>query len=152
MNKTLVPSNCLSRLRTSSLSVSAIVMMTMITARLCTTARAELIGYWNMNDFEDTATALDLSGKESHGDITSFNDAFGTFDWDNVPEYTADGGGFTGQAGDRALDFGLAGDGAIVNLPTAADGAFDSIVDNDAFTISLLRLPRGSRRKKPASA
>ena len=41
-----------------------------------------------------------------------------------------------GLPGDRALDFGPARNGAIVNLPTVAEGEFDSIVENDAFTIA----------------
>ena len=110
----------------------------LLSAALLSRARADLIGYWNMNDFEDPTVVLDRSGNDNDGDITSFNEAFDTADpaWEGVPSYTDDGGGVTGSPGDRALDFGAVRNGAIVNLPTAADGAFDSIAENDEFTIA----------------
>lgn len=110
----------------------------LVSAILLSPARADLIAYWDMNDFEDDSLLVDRSGHDNDGDITSFNEAFDTDDpaWDAIPEYTEDGGGVTGLPGDRALDFGVARNGAIVNLPTVADGEFDSIVENDAFTIA----------------
>lgn len=110
----------------------------LVAAILSSPARADLIAYWDMNDFEDDAVLTDRSGNDNDGDITSFNEAFDTADpaWDGIPEYTEDGGGVTGLPGDRALDFGPARNRAIVNLPTVAEGEFDTIAENDAFTVA----------------
>jgi hypothetical protein len=88
------------------------------------TLRAELVAFYNFNDASAADVAVDSSGNENHGDI-----------YEAV--YTDDGGGHTGKPGDRALDFGLYNDGAYVDLITAFDGAFESLVDNDQFTVSM---------------
>jgi hypothetical protein len=86
--------------------------------------RAELVAFYNFNDASNEDVAVDSSGHGNDGDIF-------------VAVYTDDGDGHTGKPGDRALDFGLYDDGSYVELTTAADGAFDSLVDSDQFTISL---------------
>jgi hypothetical protein len=87
-------------------------------------ASAELLGYWNFNDASNPTTAIDFSGHGNHGEIIAANRA-------------ASGGGFSGQPGDRALDLGTSALEAYVNIPNAASGAFDSIVQSDSATISL---------------
>ncbi len=86
--------------------------------------RGELVAFYNFNDASNSDVAVDASGKGNNGEV-----------FDAV--YTDDGGGHTGQPGDRAMDFGTVDNGAYVELVTAADGAFDSLVDNDQATISL---------------
>jgi len=79
---------------------------------------------------------VDSSGKGSHGTITSHFDLTGA-GGNRKPVYTAGGGGHSGRPEDRALDFGLRGDGALVKVEAAARGAFDAATRNDAITISL---------------
>ncbi len=89
-----------------------------------TPASAELLVYYDFNNAADASVAPDRSGKENHGAIVT-------------AEYTAPGGGRTGAASDRAMNFLTTQDAAYVDIPSAADGAFDSITDKDAFTVSL---------------
>lgn len=99
-------------------------------------ARAELLLYYDFNDASVADVAKDMSGKGNNGDLLG--------DVDDVPVYTADKDGHTGAAGDRAMDFGFystnggaIGSGAYLEVSTAPDGAFASVVDNDSVTISL---------------
>jgi hypothetical protein len=87
-------------------------------------ARSELLLYYDFNDASDPATVADRSGKGNHAEV---------FD----AEYTADGGGRSGNVGDRALDFMEDQDFVYIEVPTAEDGAFESIVEKDSATIAL---------------
>jgi hypothetical protein len=98
-------------------------------------ARAELLLFYEFNDASDAELAKDSSGKGNDGTLLG--------DVDEIPVYTADGTGHTGKPGDRAVDFGFyttnggnIGSGAYIEVESAIDGAFASIVDNDTFTIS----------------
>jgi hypothetical protein len=91
---------------------------------LSQSARAELVAFYNFNDASNSDVAADVTGRGNDGDIY-------------VAEYTADGEGHTGAAGDRALDFGTYDNGAYVEIVSAADGAFESLTEKDMFTISM---------------
>lgn len=80
-----------------------------------------LLGYWDFNSATDPRRAEEVSGLGHHGQISGAT-------------FTADQGGFSGRAGDRALDFG-AGIGR-VSIPAAANGVFDSATRNNALTVS----------------
>jgi hypothetical protein len=86
-------------------------------------APAAQIVFYDFNDASNAAAAADQSGNGNNGTIA-------------VATYTADGGGRTGQAGDRALDFGAFNNGAVLTVPNAATGAFDSLTQNDAATVA----------------
>jgi hypothetical protein len=87
-------------------------------------ASGELLLFYDFNTATDPSVAVDVSGKGNDGDVV-------------VAEYTAPGGGRSGGANDRAMDFLSFLDPAYVDIPSVFDGAFDSIADNDAITISL---------------
>lgn len=92
--------------------------------------------FFDFDDASDAGLARDWSGGEHHGVVTSHLEYTGS-GGSGRPGYTADGAGHTGRPGDRALDFGLRGDGAMVAVPAAASGLFASAVENDAVTIGL---------------
>jgi CotH protein/concanavalin A-like lectin/glucanase superfamily protein/lamin tail-like protein/Fn3 domain-containing protein/chitobiase/beta-hexosaminidase-like protein len=94
------------------------------------------IAFYDFDDDSDPNVALDSSGGESHGIISSHFELTGN-GGSSRPRYTGDGGGHSGAAGDRALDFGLQGDGALVMVPAAARGLFDTATAHDAITLSL---------------
>ena len=79
------------------------------------------VGYWNFDQTNDLATALDQSGYDIDGSILNAT-------------YTGDTGGASGLAGDTALSF--AGNG-VVQFPDAANGVFDRMAERDAITLSL---------------
>ncbi|MEZ5302412.1 MAG: chitobiase/beta-hexosaminidase C-terminal domain-containing protein [Verrucomicrobiales bacterium] len=79
------------------------------------------LAWFDFNDATDPAVAADRSGNGNGGLIRNAT-------------YTADGGGRTGNAGDRALDF--PGNGS-VDLATAALGAFDAIERANGITLTL---------------
>lgn len=85
-------------------------------------ASSTLMGSWNFDALGSAAS--DGSGRGNHGTITGAT-------------YTAAGGGRSGGAGDRAMDFGPAGTGRNVRIANAATGAFDAAVTADKLTISL---------------
>jgi hypothetical protein len=87
-------------------------------------AAAELLVFYDFNAVDNPDVAVDLSGKENHGDVIG-------------PEYTEAGGGRTGQPSDYAMDFLSFFDPAYIDIPSALDGAFDTLTDNDAVTFSL---------------
>lgn len=89
-----------------------------------TPASADLLVYYDFNNAADPNVAPDRSGKGNDGEIVT-------------AQYTNAGGGRTGAAADRAMDFLTTQEAAYVNIPSAADGAFDTITDKDAFTVSL---------------
>ena len=74
---------------------------------LCTPAFAQpatLLSYWNFNNASNPTQAVATVG----GFVGVFTNGvdIDPSNMTNNPVYTADGGGFTGLAGDRALDFG----------------------------------------------
>jgi hypothetical protein len=87
-------------------------------------ARGDLLVYYNFDDASNPASAPDNSGNGNTGAIT-------------VATYSADAGGHTGAAGDRAIDLGDYNNGAYVEIPSAAGGALSSLTTNDKATISL---------------
>ena len=87
-------------------------------------ARAELVLFYDFNDAADPDVAVDVSGKGNNGDVID-------------AEFTAAGEGRTGAAGDRAMDFGDFNNDAMVEVPSAADGAFDSLTENDTATVMM---------------
>jgi len=92
---------------------------------------AQLRAYYPFDD--NAATATDVVGGRD-GTLTSefvLTGSGGT----NTPSYTADAGGHSGNAGDRALDFGDTEDGAVVKVTTS--DMFDNIVANNTASISL---------------
>jgi len=94
------------------------------------------LGFWDFDDASETDVAFDSSGLENHGVVTSHFALTGS-GGRGKPAYTAPGEGRSGGAADRALDFGATGSGALLQVPAAADGSFDSAVAADAITISL---------------
>ncbi len=80
-----------------------------------------LLGFWNFNNAANPASAADASGNGFSGTVIG-------------AAYTADGGGRTGAAGDRAISF--AGTGSM-SVAAAAAGAFDSSATNNAVSVSL---------------
>jgi hypothetical protein len=86
--------------------------------------RAELVVFYDFNDASNPGVALDKSGNDIHGDVID-------------AEYTPDGGGWTGQAGDRAMDFGEFNNFAYVDIVGAADGVFQGLSDNDQATVAM---------------
>jgi hypothetical protein len=85
---------------------------------------AELLLFYDFNSNANADIAVDASGRGIDGDI---------FD----AEYSGPGGGRSGAADDRALDFLGYDDDAHIEIPSVADGAFDTITDNDAATVSV---------------
>ena len=80
-----------------------------------------LLGFWNFNDASNAAAAADASGNGRTGTLT-------------LATYTANAGGRTGVAGDRAMAFGGTG---FMSVAAAASGVFDSSATNDAISLSL---------------
>lgn len=81
-------------------------------------AHAKLIGYWPFDDGPGSGTAVDLSGNGNDGVV------MGTAEFVNE-----------GKIG-GAIDFGEGGNDAWVQIPSAADGAFNSIVDTQSATVA----------------
>jgi hypothetical protein len=87
-------------------------------------ASAELLLFYDFNSVDDPNTVVDLSGKGNNADVID-------------AEFTSAGGGRTGAPSDYAIDFLSAFDPVFIDIPSAADGAFDGVTDNDSVTISL---------------
>jgi len=85
-------------------------------------ARADVLLFYDFNDASDPALAFDLSGTGNDGTI-------------GAAQYSEPGLGRSGEATDRAIDFLTGFDGAYIDVPTAIEGAFDTIVGNDSATI-----------------
>ena len=92
-------------------------------ALVTSSARAELVAFYDFDDASSADTAVDVSG---NGNDAELIDA----------EFTGAGEGRTGGGTDRALDFGAFDDGAHMSIPSAEDGAFETLTDNDAATIT----------------
>ncbi|MEM7234862.1 MAG: lamin tail domain-containing protein, partial [Planctomycetota bacterium] len=95
-----------------------------------------LLAFYSFDEAGDSRVALDSSGNDLHGDLVSQVERYGA-GGNSRPSFSAPGTGHSGRPGDRSLDLGVSGNGAIVDLPSVADGAFDAISDQDAVSISL---------------
>jgi hypothetical protein len=84
-------------------------------------AVGSLLVYYDFNDYLTSATATDSSAQGNDGTISGAT-------------YTGDGGGHSGAAGDRALNFQP---NQWVAIPGAGTGGFASVTTKDAATISL---------------
>ncbi len=78
------------------------------------------LGYWNFNDASTPSQAADITNRGLTGSVLNAT-------------YTADGGGQTGLAGDRAMNF--AGNG-VVNITGANSTALDAITTANGVAIS----------------
>jgi len=78
------------------------------------------LGYWNFDNSAAPSQAADASGRGLTGTVVNAT-------------YSADGGGHTGAAGDRAMNF--SGNG-VVTIPGANTGAFDAITASNAVAVS----------------
>ena len=87
-------------------------------------ASSTLMGSWDFNTTGNILGVLDGSGHGNHGVVTGAT-------------FTAAGGGRSGAAGDRAMDFGPGGTGKNMRVSSAATGAFDAAVTADKLTVSL---------------
>jgi hypothetical protein len=87
-------------------------------------ALGEAVVFYDFNDASNSDVAVDITGNGNNGEVLD-------------AEYTADKGGRTGAAGDRAMDFGDFNNDAYVDIITAADGAFDSLTENDMTTLTM---------------
>lgn len=65
---------------------------------------ATLVGYWNFNDASNSNQSVAMIG--GYVGVFTNNVDLDPNNRTNNPVYTADGGGFSGLAGDRALNFG----------------------------------------------
>ena len=83
-----------------------------------------LAAYWDFNNASNPTQTADLSGHARHGTI------------EGGAAFTADGGGRTGAAGDRGMNFPNSGT-ARVRVAAAATGAFDALTSANACTISV---------------
>lgn len=104
--------------------LAAAIMGSCVALGIANRCNAELLLSYDFNDNSVADLVVDLSGK---GNVAEVYDA----------EYTEDGGGRTGLADDRAMDFLGDQDFAYLEVPNAEEGAFNSMTDNDAATISL---------------
>ena len=93
-------------------------------AAFISSAQAELVLFYNFDDAADQTIVKDISGNGNDGEVID-------------AEYTDVGGGRTGGGTDRAMDFLEFNDDVYVNVPSAEDGAFDSITENDQVTLSM---------------
>ena len=93
---------------------------------LCTFtyAPAEVIVFYDFNDASSSDTVPDVSGNGNDAEILD-------------AEFTEPGGGRTGVANDRAMDFLEFNDDVYLTIPSAEDGAFNSIVDSDQVTLTM---------------
>jgi hypothetical protein len=82
------------------------------------------LGYWAFDDNSDPTLARDSSGNGHHGTLVG------------SVAFTASGGGRTGLAGDRAMNFGLCDNGAHVKITDAITGWFDPATLKNAVTFA----------------
>lgn len=103
-----------------SMTKPLLLALAVVVASIMTTrqAQADILGYWPFEDDPGGKVVADLSGNGNDGEAS---DSFA---------FSPDG--FQGQAG----DFGDFNNQAFVSILTAADGAFNSIVDTQQATIA----------------
>ena len=89
----------------------------------------DLLGYWNFNDNSIPAVAQEVTGKSPDAALGG------------PAAYTADAGGHSGTAGDRALDLGVAGNGASATVP--AGPHLDAAFNNNSIAVSVWQFNRG---------
>jgi hypothetical protein len=82
------------------------------------------LGYWAFDDNSNPSLARDSSGNSHHGTLVG-----------NVA-FTGSGGGRTGLAGDRAMNFGPCDNGAHVKIADAITGWFDPATLKNAVTFA----------------
>lgn len=87
--------------------------------------RAELKGYWPFDEAEGSTTAADASGNGNVGNVLG-------------PAAFVSDGKYGG-----AIDFGGAENEAWVQVPSAGEGAFDSLVDTQSATVAFWMNRRG---------
>lgn len=88
---------------------------------LASAAPSALVGYWNFNDASNPTNAVDAV----RANVGTLN---------GNAAYTPDQGGFSGAAGDRAVDFGAAASASFVRV---ADGSFFNLAGYaDQLTIT----------------
>lgn len=83
-----------------------------------------LAAYWDFNDASNPALTTDSSGNARHGTV------------EGGATFSAGGGGRTGAAGDRAMNFPNSAS-ARVRIASAATGAFDALTSANACAISV---------------
>lgn len=84
-----------------------------------------LLAWWDFNKATTPSQTAESSGKGHTGVLQG------------PAAFTADRGGHTGTAGDRAMNFGASGNSARVIVPDATNGWFDVSRTQDAITFSL---------------
>lgn len=81
-----------------------------------------LLGYWDFNDASNPGVAANVSGVSPNATVNG------------AAVYSADQGGFSGQAGDRSMDFGANGNDAFVMVPSGTH--LDSAFTADSMAVS----------------
>jgi hypothetical protein len=89
---------------------------------LAQTARAQIIAYWDFNDASNPTQVVD----KVNGHVGLLT---------NNPTFTASGGGFSGQPGDRALNFGNNGANRAIRCTDVAD-ALNAAAALDQVTVT----------------
>lgn len=94
---------------------------------------ATLLAYWNFNNASNPTQSVATVG----GFVGVFTNSVDTdpSNMTNNPVFTADGGGFSGQAGDRALDFGTNQAYRLMRCTDFA-AAFNAAAANDKITVT----------------
>ena len=111
-----------SRIGISLFRAFAVASISLLLGNL--SVRADLLLHYDFNDDSDPLLVVDQSGEDNDAEVL-------------LAEYTEDGGGRTGEDGDRAMDFLGPEDGAHINVLTALDGAFETINENDSATVTM---------------
>lgn len=101
-----------------------VILVLVPVSRMTPQLNAAQILFYDFNDASNPAIVKDSSGNANDGDVVRAT-------------FTPDGGGRSGKAGDRAMDFGAFNNDASVNVPNAANHAFDSVTANDAVTLAM---------------
>jgi hypothetical protein len=89
----------------------------------------QILAYWDFNDATDNTKAVDVVN--SHVGVLAANPSV----LGNYPQYTADGGGFSGKAGDQAIDFGVDNGNRLVQC-TDICGVLNAAAASDKMSVS----------------
>ena len=82
-----------------------------------TSVRSDVVAFYDFNDASKPDVVVDITGNGNNGEVVD-------------AEYSGDKQGRTGEAGDRAMDFGDFDNFAYVDLSEAAEnGGFDSLTE-----------------------